>query len=70
MTDTENNMLCSKCDKHYVGKGYYCWSGNKRSVPHCNNGNPDKDRILYKSGDNSPTVTTERKLIERGGINA
>lgn len=61
-----NDMLCSKCNKHYVGGGWYCWSGNKRSVPHCNNGNPDKDRILYNSKDRR--ATTERTLIERGVI--
>lgn len=62
MTDN----LCSKCDKHYVGNGWYCWSGNKYTIPHCNNGVPDKDRILYKSGE---YITTERELIERGVIN-
>lgn len=61
-------MLCSKCKKRFVGKGWFCWSGNKRSIPHCNNGNPDKDRILYKSSDHG--IATERKLIERGVINA
>ena len=60
-------MLCSKCNKHFLGKGWFCWSGNKRSIPHRNNGNPDKDRILYKRG---KQITTERKLIERGVINA
>ena len=60
-------LLCSKCKKHFVGKGWFCWSGNKRSIPHCNNGNPDKDRILYKKGHQ---IITERKLIERGVINA
>ena len=60
--------MCLKCPHHYVGKGWYCWSGNKRSVPHCNNGNPDTDRILYRSSDNG--TTTERKLIKRGVINA
>lgn len=60
-------MICSKCNKRYIGKGWFCWSGNKKSVPHCNNGNPDKDRILYKQRNE---ITTERKLIERGVINA
>ena len=63
MTD----MMCLKCPCHYVGKGWYCWSGNKRSVPHCHNGNPDKDRILYRSADRA--ITTERKLIKRGVLN-
>lgn len=48
MTD----MMCLKCPHRYVGKNWYCWSGNKRSVPRCHNGNPDKDRILYRSADN------------------
>lgn len=61
-------MLCLNCNKHFVGKGWFCWSGNKKSVPHCNNGNPDKNRILYNSKYKS--ITTERKLIERGVINA
>lgn len=57
-------MLCTKCDKHYLGKGWYCWSGNKVSVPHCNNGNPDKDRILYNS--KISIFMTERKLLKGG----
>ena len=63
MTD----MLCSKCDKHYLGRGWFCWSGNKISVPHCNNGNPDKNRIVYNSRDRG--AAKERELIERGVIN-
>lgn len=58
-------VMCSKCNKHYVGKGWYCWSGNKFSVPHCNNGKPDKDRILYNS--KISTLMTERKLL-KGGV--
>lgn len=60
MTD----VMCSKCNKHYVGKGWFCWSGNKVSVPHCNNGNPDKDRILYNS--KTSTSITERELLKGG----
>lgn len=59
-----SEILCTKCDKHYLGKGWYCWSGNKVSVPHCNNGNPDIDRILYNSKISKPM--TERKLLKGG----
>ena len=52
-------MMCTKCPKHYVGKGWHCWSGNK-DLGHCHNGNPDIDRRLYRSP--SHTMTTERKL--------
>ena len=42
-------MNCTGCSKRHVGKGWICWSGNKKSIGACNNGNPQKGRILYNA---------------------
>lgn len=40
-------MDCTKCKYHYIGKGYFCWSGNK-SLGYCRNGKPTKNRRTYR----------------------
>ena len=42
--------ICTKCDNHYVGGGWHCWSGNK-SLGFCRpNATPHPKAKHYKPG--------------------
>lgn len=41
-------MNCVGCQNRYVGKGWICWSGNKKSLSKCDDGKPKKGRVIYK----------------------
>lgn len=43
-------MNCTNCKHRYLGRGWICWSGNKLTLDRCNNGNPNKSRVVYKDG--------------------
>lgn len=59
-------MYCKNCAYHYIGKGWYCWSGNK-DLGYCNNGKPTEDRICYKSKSRQIGSFKEiKKLIGEG----
>ena len=55
-------MDCTKCKYHYIGKGCFCWSGNK-SLGYCNNGKPTKNRKVYKAKKYS-----NKKSIQRNDL--
>ncbi len=67
-------MNCANCKHRYLGRGWICWSGNKLTLDRCNNGNPNKSRVVYKDGktatekakdgDNSPEANRLRQNIE------
>jgi hypothetical protein len=45
------NMNCTTCKNRYIRGGWVCWSGNKKSLGKCNNGNPSYDRTIYRKGE-------------------
>lgn len=51
-------MNCVTCKHRYIRGGWVCWSGNKKSIGKCNNGDPSDDRTIYRNGETS----TEKKL--------
>ena len=44
-------MNCTTCKKRHIRGGWVCWSGNKKSLGKCNNGNPSDDRVIYRKGE-------------------
>ena len=44
-------MNCTTCKHRYIRGGWVCWSGNKKSIGKCNNGNPSDDRTIYRNGE-------------------
>ena len=51
-------MNCTGCPNRYVGKGWICWSGNKKSLLKCDNGKPKKGRVIYRG------VETKKAPVE------
>ena len=44
-------MNCTSCKHRYIRGGWVCWSGNKKSLGKCDNGNPSDDRTIYRNGE-------------------
>ena len=62
-----SDRMCNRCENHYIGKGWWCWSGNK-SLGFCRyNAEPHPLAKIYRHKQGASVSYRDVLRILKGG---